>query len=261
MRTKLYILFLLVLFVEAKSQIKPPVSYVPVREADVMWAKTMWRVIDIRDRFNFPFYFPLQRKPSQSNLFQVITDGIKNGKIKAFESDELVASDSISIKQVFDRISYQDSVTVYEADEFGAEVTHKKWVADTLAGEYIIQYWIKEQWFFDKQRSVMDVRIQAICPVKIDIEKEILVPLFWIDYEQARPWLNNYTAINSKNQAEQRTFDELFVKRKFESTIKKESNIYDREIFEYVETDKQALQESERIKEFLRGFESDLWEY
>ena len=29
----------------------------------------------------------------------------------------------------------------------------------------ISQYYVKEDWFFDKQRSVMDVRIIGICPV------------------------------------------------------------------------------------------------
>ncbi len=107
----------------------------------------------------------------------------------------------------------------------------------------------------------MDVRIKAICPVKYDVEKNLLLPLCWIDYEEARPWLNSFSALNSKNDSEKRSFDELFIKRKFNSTIKKESNIYDREIADYVQNEKEAIKESERIKEFLREFECDMWQW
>ncbi|MCD6065781.1 MAG: gliding motility protein GldN [Bacteroidetes bacterium] len=261
MKRSLILFSFLLPFLKSVAQIKPIIALPSVREADVMWSKEIWRVIDVRDKLNFPFYFPLDRKPHRANLFQVLSDGVKSGNLKAYQSDELVESDTISRNSFFDRIVLKDSVTVYSADEFGSETTAKQWVTDTLRGEYILQYWVKELWFFDKQRSVMDVRIQAICPVKIDIEKEVLIPLFWIDYPNARQWLNSYTAINSKNEAEPRTFDELFIKRKFMSTIKKESNIYDREIAEYVETDKEAIQESERIKEYIRNFECDRWEY
>lgn len=241
------------------SQDKPPLSLVPVREADIMWAREIWRVIDIRDQLNYPFYFPLERTAKHVNLFQVMLDGIRKDKIKAYYSDEL--ADTLSKKNLFSRIVKNDSIDLYSYDEFGREYVRRNQRHDTLQGEYILQYWIKELWFFDSKRSIMDVRIEAICPVKIDEEKELLIPLFWIDYQNSREWLNSYTAINSKNINEQRTFDELFIKRRFETTIKKESNIFDREITDYVENDKQALSESERIKEYLRNFECDRWEY
>ena len=35
----------------------------------------------------------------------------------------------------------------------------------------IVQYRIKEDWFLDKQRSVLDVRIIAVAPVRYKMEK------------------------------------------------------------------------------------------
>lgn len=242
------------------GQYKTPISLPTVREADVMWAKDIWRIIDLNDRQNFPFYFPIEKRVNQLSLYNVLLAGIDSNKITAYKTDEVIWNDTLTKKQVFDRIVVSDSVTAYNVDEFGNECFQKQLVSDTLSGEYIAQYWIKEKWFFDKQRSVMDVRIVAICPVKYDVSKELYIPLFWVNYNDARNWLSKFETINSKNIAEQRTFDELFVKRKFVSVIKKESNMYDREIEEYVNNVKEFLQESERVKEFIRNFEADRWE-
>ncbi len=248
------------LSISVYAQTKTPIALPVIREADVMWAKDIWRIVDLNERQNFPFYFPIEKRPNQLNLFNVLLAGIDSNKITAYKNDDLIWNDTLTKKQVFNKIVLSDSINVYYADEFGNEYVKTQFMSDTLSGEYIGQYWIKEKWFFDKQRSVMDVRIVAVCPVKYDVSKEILIPLFWINYSDARNWLSQYQTINSKNISEQRTFDELFIKRKFVSVIKKESNMYDREIEEYVNNVKEFLQESERIKEFIRNFEADRWE-
>jgi len=255
--------FLLIALLQAFigfSQTKPPLAQPVIREADVMWAKDIWRIIDLNERENFPFYFPIEKRPNQLNLFNVLLAGIDSNKITAYKTDDLIWNDTLTKKQVSDRVVVSYSANIYTYDEFGNEHMEKQLMSDTLGGEYIAQYWIKEKWFFDKQRSVMDVRIIAICPVKYDVSKEIHIPLFWVNYNDARTWLSQYQTINSKNIVEQRTFDELFLKRKFVSVIKKESNMFDREINEYVNNVKEFLQESERIKEFIRNFEADRWE-
>lgn len=242
------------------AQTKPPLAQPVIREADIMWAKNIWRIIDLNERENFPFYFPIEKRPRQLNLFNVLLSGIDSNKITVYKTDDLIWDDTLTKKQVFDKVVLSDSINVYYADEFGNEYVEKQFMSDTLSGEFISQYWIKEKWFFDKQRSVMDVRIIAVCPVKYDVSKDLYIPLFWVNYNDARNWLSQFQTINSKNISEQRTFDELFIKRKFASVIKKESNMYDREIEEYVNNVKEFLQESERIKEFIRNFEADRWE-
>ena len=121
---------------------------------------------------------------------------------------------------------------------------------------------VKEDWYFDKQRSQMMVRIIALCPVLI-VEKdgkEFSQPLFWISYAQARKVLAKAEVFNRQNSAEKRTYDEIFWKRMFDSYIIKEENVYDRKINQY-STGVDALLESERIKMEIFNFEHDLWEY
>ena len=34
-------------------------SYAPLRQADVMWSRKIWRDIDMRQKINHPFYYPM----------------------------------------------------------------------------------------------------------------------------------------------------------------------------------------------------------
>ena len=63
-----------------------------------------------------------------------------------------------------------------------------------------------------------------------------------------------------KNEAENKTFEDIFMKRMFASTIIKEGNVMDRSIGDYM-VGLDALLEAERIKEEIFNFEHDLWEY
>jgi gliding motility associated protien GldN len=128
----------------------------------------------------------------------------------------------------------------------------------------IQQYWIKEDWFFDKQRSVMEARIIGICPLaeKLSESGEVIgvKPLFWIYFPDARPYLAKAAVFNRHNDAERMSYDELFTKRMFSSYVYKESNVYNRSILDY-KTGLDVQLESEEIKENIFNYESDLWHY
>ena len=85
--------------------------------------------------------------------------------------------------------------------------------------------------------------------------------MFWVYFPEARNYLINAEVFNLvKNDAERRTYDDIFMKRMFSSTIVKESTVYDRNVSDFM-VGLDALLEAERIKEELFNFEHDLWEY
>ncbi len=132
----------------------------------------------------------------------------------------------------------------------------------------IVQYHIKEDWFFDKERSAMDRRIIAIAPVVLVKEinaagVEVITgtkELFWLYFPHLRYILNNYHVFNERNDSQWMSFDDLFWKRRFNAIIYKESNTADRSIETY-RTGVDALLESEQIKESIRTIESDVWQF
>lgn len=129
----------------------------------------------------------------------------------------------------------------------------------------IIQYRLKEDWIFDKQRSVMDVRILGLAPVRYNKDENGIIGgtevMFWLYFPtDCRYVFNNYFVYNEDNGSRWMSFDDYFMKRRFSSFIYKEENVYDRNIDKYrVGVD--ALMESQRITEEIRNIEHDVWSY
>jgi gliding motility associated protien GldN len=240
--------------------------YLYEREADMMWSKRVWRTIDLREKFNLPMYYPETELNERKSLFDVIKKGLIEGRLTAFGNPAF--SDDFSVRmtkrEVGDMLTWYDSTAITEnPNDQGSFISAP--IRYDLTSKDIKQYWIKEDWFFDKQRSVMDVRILGICPLKEKADPttgEILgySPLFWIYFPELRPLLANAEVFNVKNDAARMSYDDLFMKRMFQSYVRKESNVYDRVIVNYA-TGLDALLEADRVKEDIAKMEHDVWHF
>jgi gliding motility associated protien GldN len=248
---------------------RKPIPYVYEREADIMWQRRIWRVIDLREKINHPLYYPDDTASKRPALFWVIKKGIAEGKINAVfnfdpftnEFGPLMPKEEM-LKQMTEEIAMKDSIGQPLSDAAGNPVVNRI----AFGTDRIAQYWLKEEWFFEKQRSVMDVRIISICPI---IESEDPVqgkfsykPLFWIYYPAIRDILAKAYCYNPYNDAEWRTYDEIFHKRLFNSYTRMESNVYNRPIVSYLAGQSmEQLLESERVKDDIFRIEHDMWNY
>ena len=137
-----------------------------------------------------------------------------------------------------------------------------------LASIDVSDYKIVGLWYFDKRQSDLRYRILGICPVIPDVytmdkpEKEY-VDLFWVFYPGARELLHEWKAFNDKNSSMPITFDDLLNSRRFNALTYKEENVYnDREIVDYMKDNSlMQLLESDRVKDKVRNFEQDMWNY
>lgn len=241
------------------------IPYVYVKEADVMWSQRIWRSIDLREKMNQVFFYPETPQQHWKNLMTVIMDALKEGKITAYEASS--ASDEFLVPMSYSEIL--GSMSSIDTLRLQRSKPPYDWYDTIIVKDFNSQdiktFRIKEDWFFDKKRSVLECRIIGICPVREDFNPETnefrgVVPLFWIYYPEARNVFVNAEVFNPNNDANRLTYDDVFWKRLFTSTIYKESNTYDRRISEYA-TELDALLESERIQEKIRTYESDMWQY
>jgi gliding motility associated protien GldN len=214
-----------------------------------------------RNRFqtkiNQPFYYPVNPLEDWKNFITVIYDAIKEGKLTVYKVEDKVDEMINPFQSLVEFDSLNATRTgklIYDENGNGSEeiISFQERMVD------ITRLRIKEDWYFDKHLSQFLVRIIALCP--IIVEESGITQVCWIPYEPSRKILSEAFVYNTRNSSERRSYDEILLKRIFDSYIIKEENVFDRYVNEYA-FNIDALYESERIKNELFDYEQSLWEY
>jgi len=235
-------------------QTKRLLPYEPLREADVFWKRRVWRVIDVREKMNKVFAFP--GRP----LFQVFLDAIKNEEMpmRVFTDEDF--KQEMSIDQINKKLFREDTIQVPDPVTFDLRT---EIVKNDINFEDVKRYRVKEIWYFDRQASVMKVRILGIAPLitlKADGGTTIgESPVFWVYYPEAREYLVRETVFNPNNDASQLSWEDLMEMRYFSSYIIKVSNVGNERLEKLYGSGRDMLMESEKLKQAIFNFENDLW--
>ena len=226
-------------------------AYEPIREADIVWEKRIWRVIDVREKMNIQFLYP--EKP----FFKILIDAAKSGDVKIFSTDEF--KKRVTGADLEAQLSNTDTTTVYDPDTYEETV---KIIHNDIDFNDIKKFRVKELWYFDKESSRMNCRILGIAPVKEEKdastgEVKYELPMFWMYYPELRHVLARERVFNEKNDISPSSWADIFDTRFFSSYIIKQSNVQKWGDNAGI----QMLLESEKIKSELFNFEHDLWVY
>jgi gliding motility associated protien GldN len=242
--------------------------------------KRMWEIVDLDERVNFPLYFPVDgdvmSSPDRRPLYNVLINAIKEGQItEVYDSSYFTTKKTMKDIQAslftvdttdVGRDQMNEDIAAYRA---GTKQISDEYIRKTEIQAYDVDaYKIVGYWYFDKRQGELKYRMLGICPVVPDVytmnstEKEY-VELFWVYFPAARDVLHAAKAFNSKNSAMSFTFDHLLNARRFNGVVYLEENVYgDRQIKDYMKENAQMqLLESERVKEKIRDFEQDMWNY
>lgn len=233
--------------------------YEMVREADIPWQKTIWRVIETREKMNIPF-----RNPERS-FFTILKENVDKGNMMVFEDDEF--KNPLTAEMLNNLLYRVDTNVVYDPETYEETI---EITSSEINPESINRFRVKEIWYFDKEASIMKVRILGISPLQevFDEATGILkyeIPLFWVYYPESREYLAKERVLSDFNDAYPMTWYDLFETRFFSSYIIKSSNVLDLRLTHiysgYDRADMDILLESQRIEEELFNMEHDLWSY
>ncbi|TXD47610.1 gliding motility protein GldN [Polaribacter sp. IC073] len=237
-----------------------PIPYGYVDDRDVLWSKVVWEFIDLNQKINLPYYFPIDTTSISSDrrsLFHTLIKGIKQGKIK----------------EAYDDSFFTTRITPEEIEKRLVNVREENGYTDTyrIQTEDVAGYMIKGMWYFDKRQGELKYRLLALAPMGKDvqtlgvqeIEDDKLYELFWIFFPSARQVLHDAKVFNPKNASQPISFDHLLNARRFSSTIVREENMYgNRAIEDYVRGNSLfQMLEANKIKEDIRNREIDMWNY
>jgi gliding motility associated protien GldN len=246
---------------------RKPAPLPAVRESDVFWSKTIWRIIDLREKMNQDLYYPTREIQGRMNLINLLLKGIKEGQITAYDAS---TDNEFKLPMTFDQVkeAFGAVPKMVKRRNFQTGEMESVKVNQDINPEDIKQIMVKEVWFFDKQTSTLQVRIIGLCPIQeffrdddVNHERPLRRKVFWVYYPEIRPLLAKSEVLNPDNDSRSLSFDDIFLLRKFDSYITKESNIYNNRAISQYAKGQYATSESDRIKNEIFNFEQDLWEY
>lgn len=227
------------------------------------WVRVIYREVDLTKDENAPLYYPTRPMNGQMNLFTIIFQLLSEGKLTVYkymdgyevfdeehkeDFKEILNVARIYYEEVPGRAGGQPGFVINESD---------------IPSSDILSYYVKEAWYFDRNNSVFDVKTLAICPrlsTVDDFGAEQTTALFWLPYENIRPYINTaYIMTSNTNNAKTFTIDDYFRRRMFSGEIIKTENLMNRTMRElYPQPDSLKLAQ-QAIEAQLTTFEESLW--
>lgn len=256
----------------AKQHIKNkrPMQPAYVREANVLWSKTIWRIIDLREKQNLYLYYPINTKSAideRRSLLRTILDALSTGEIKAYSANsDNEFEEPLDIREAFSKFEQEptDSVTTVDP-ETGENVTKYVYDMASLPLDYVKKFMLKEVWFFDNKYSCLNVKLLGLCPIMVkpneDGDRLDQKLLFWVYYPAVAPYLEMQEAYSFSNDAARSSLNDCLTKRKFGSYVYKESNVYNNRIITSYAKGMASNIEAQRIENSIFQKEHDMWSF
>jgi len=253
-----------------------PLAYGYVDDRDMLWSKVVWEYIDLNERLNLPYYYPIHENSTQQDrksLFSTLLQGVMDDELTEVYDDSYFTT-KLTKKEIESKLFRVDTTDAGK-DELNADPNAdiEEFITKTeLTARDIEGFKIKGVWYIDKRQGEMKYRLLAIAPIAPDVQTKgrqdvanvaEKLPIFWVWYPGSRQLLHDMKVFNPKNSAYPISYDHMLNARRFNAIVYREENVYgNRDVSHYVKGNAlfQVL-ESERIRESIRDKELDLWNY
>ena len=232
-------------------------------DADLQYMREIYRQIDLSKDQNTPLYFPEDIIDGQKNLFRTILELVVSGKVPAYEylDGREVFTDKYQLKvnDMLDRFGIYYTTGKGHSDRNPNYVIEEADVPTTQ----VLSYYIIEKWEFDKRTHRMRTRVEAICPVLNrtgDFGGEAKYPMFWVKYDQLRPWLaQQYVFLTDDNNLPQYSLDDYFNLGMYDGEIYKTKNLRNQSMMQMYPDPDDLARAQDSIDNRLKNYGKDLW--
>lgn len=232
-------------------------------DADMQYMREIYRQIDLSKAENTPLYFPEDIIDGQKNLFRTILGLVITGKIPAYEylDGREVFTDQYKVK-VPDML---DRFGIYYTTGKGHSEKNPNYVIEEadVPTTQVLNYYIIEKWEFDKRTNRMRTRVEAICPVLNqagDFGGEAKYPMFWVKYDQIRPWLaQQYVFLTDDNNLPQYSLDDYFNLGMYKGDIYKTKNLRNLSMMQMYPDPDDLTRAQDSIDNRLHTYGKNLW--
>lgn len=235
-----------------------------VSDADLQWVRVLYRQIDLNKDENAALYFPEEPQEGQENLFRIIMRLLANNQLAAYEylDGREVFTDQyrVKVRDVLDRFH------ILYTDAKGSSEKNPRFDIDEsdVPSNEVLSYYVIERWQYDTRHNRLHPHIEAICPVlhrSGDFGGEaVRYPMFWIRYNDLRPWLAQQTIfVDDNNNLPTCTYDDFFTLAKYDGEIYKTRNLKNRSLMQLYPNADERKRVQDSIQASLDNFESKLW--
>lgn len=241
---------------------------------DIAWSRTVYRVIDMREKQNYQLYFPSRPTEEYKSLFRLMLDAVVSGvnvykrnprDIKP-QFDELLVGEELSRVFAYDELPDNDLIQI-------DPITEERSINGDQYMRYVrnqLKFLIQEVVFFDTHTSRLYKKIVGIAPMYA-LHPDNMVGndtmayfrnsvLCWFAFDELRPYLMQQYVVPSGNDMQRLTYDEFFAQNLYSSYLLGDSNMYSRMLLEFTLSEDALKAEQKRIENELMNFEQDLWE-
>lgn len=232
-------------------------------DADLQYMRQIYRQIDLSKDENTPLYFPEDIVDGQKNLFRTMLDLVVAGKVPAYEY--LDGREVFTDQYKIDVADMLDRFGIYYTKGKGSTEKNPKFVieeSDVPTGQ-VMNYYIIEKWEFDRRSNRMKTRVEAICPVLNrmgDFGGEAKYPMFWVKYDQLRPWLaQQYVFLTDDNNLPQYSLDDYFNLGMYKGDIYKTKNLRNLSMMQMYPDPDDLARAQDSIDNRLKNYGKDMW--
>ncbi|WP_433901950.1 gliding motility protein GldN [Sphingobacterium puteale] len=232
-----------------------PFAYPEVNKKNIRFYKRVWRDIDLKDEKNYILAIP------GNSLIEVVMKAIEKGKLSLYSPDDDSFKGRLSAQEGMAR--FADSVLVPIFDGEGNQIDSKM-ALNEFDPSRVTKFRVKEDIFFDKQRSRLETRIIGVAPLmNITTSAELAesvgaTPAFWLYFPQLRYSLVQVDISDPDKGLYDMTMDDFFVQNKFASTIVRESSPGMLQNVKESENGGQLL-DGRKVEEKLDDYKKKLW--